>query len=71
MRLEGKIAIVVGAGQSPAEGTRNGRATALRFASEGATVPALDRIYANVILPWVNGYADGGALARIGQTIPV
>src|SRR4029450_118555 len=43
MRLEGKPAIVIGAGQSPGEGTGNGRATALRFAQEGAKVMAVDR----------------------------
>jgi Enoyl-(Acyl carrier protein) reductase len=43
MRLEGKIAIVVGAGQSPGEGLGNGRATVLRFVQEGAKVLALDR----------------------------
>lgn len=43
MRLEGKTAVVVGAGQSPGEGIGNGRATALRFAREGARVMAVDR----------------------------
>jgi len=43
MRLEGKTAIIVGAGQSPGEGMGNGRATALRFAQEGAKVMAVDR----------------------------
>ena len=43
MRLKDKIAIVVGAGQSPGEGMGNGRATVLRFAQEGATVMAVDR----------------------------
>jgi len=43
MRLAGKIAIVVGAGQSPGEGIGNGRATAMRFAREGAKVLAVDR----------------------------
>jgi NAD(P)-dependent dehydrogenase (short-subunit alcohol dehydrogenase family) len=42
MRLEGKTAIVVGAGQSPGEGMGNGRATALLFAREGAKVMAVD-----------------------------
>ena len=42
-RLEGKTAIIVGAGQSPGEGMGNGRATALRFAQEGAKIMALDR----------------------------
>src|SRR5438477_1401385 len=43
MRLEGKIAIVIGAGQSPGEGIGNGRATVLRFAREGAKILAVDR----------------------------
>jgi NAD(P)-dependent dehydrogenase (short-subunit alcohol dehydrogenase family) len=43
MRLAGKIAVVVGAGQSPGEGIGNGRATVLRFAQEGARILAVDR----------------------------
>ncbi len=43
MRLAEKTAIVIGAGQSPGEGLGNGRATALRFAQEGARVLAVDR----------------------------
>lgn len=43
MRLEGKTAIIIGAGQSPGEGIGNGRATVLRFAREGARVMAVDR----------------------------
>jgi NAD(P)-dependent dehydrogenase (short-subunit alcohol dehydrogenase family) len=43
MRLEGKTAIVIGAGQGPGEGMGNGRATALRFAQEGAKIMAVDR----------------------------
>lgn len=42
MRLNGRIAIVVGAGQSPGEGMGNGRATALTFAREGARVLCVD-----------------------------
>jgi NAD(P)-dependent dehydrogenase (short-subunit alcohol dehydrogenase family) len=42
MRLKGKIAVVIGAGQSPGEGMGNGRATCLRFAQEGAKVLAVD-----------------------------
>jgi len=42
MRLKDKVAIVVGAGQSPGEGMGNGRATVLRFAQEGAKVMAVD-----------------------------
>jgi NAD(P)-dependent dehydrogenase (short-subunit alcohol dehydrogenase family) len=40
MRLQDRIAIVVGAGQGPGEGMGNGRATALTFAREGAKVLA-------------------------------
>jgi NAD(P)-dependent dehydrogenase (short-subunit alcohol dehydrogenase family) len=42
-RLEGKIALIVGAGQTPGATIGNGRATALRFAQEGATVFLADR----------------------------
>jgi len=42
MRLKDRIAIVVGAGQSPGEGIGNGRATALTFAREGAKVLCVD-----------------------------
>ena len=42
-RLEGKTAIVVGAGQTPGATIGNGRATALRFAQEGAHVLLVDR----------------------------
>jgi NAD(P)-dependent dehydrogenase (short-subunit alcohol dehydrogenase family) len=43
MRLLQKIAVVIGAGQSPGEGIGNGRATVLRFAQEGARILAVDR----------------------------
>jgi NAD(P)-dependent dehydrogenase (short-subunit alcohol dehydrogenase family) len=47
MRLKDKVAIVVGAGQSPGEGMGNGRATVLRFAQEGAKVMAVDNRFAS------------------------
>ena len=43
MRLQDKIAVVVGGGQQPGETIGNGRATCLRFAQEGATVLVVDR----------------------------
>ncbi len=43
MRLEGKVAIVMGAGQTPGSTVGNGRACALLFAREGARVLAVDR----------------------------
>ena len=43
MRLADKIAIVVGAGQTPGDTIGNGRATAILFAREGARVMLVDR----------------------------
>src|SRR5262245_7412362 len=42
-RLENKVAIVVGAGSTPGETMGNGRATAILFAREGASVLLVDR----------------------------
>ncbi len=47
MRLKGKVAVIIGAGQSPGEGIGNGRATTLRFAHEGARILAVDRLIAS------------------------
>jgi NAD(P)-dependent dehydrogenase (short-subunit alcohol dehydrogenase family) len=46
-RLAGKVAIVVGAGQTPGDTIGNGRATAILFAREGARVVAVDRLLAS------------------------
>ena len=43
-RVEGKIAVVVGAGQSDGATIGNGRATTLLFAREGAQVLCVDRL---------------------------
>jgi NAD(P)-dependent dehydrogenase (short-subunit alcohol dehydrogenase family) len=42
-RLHGKVAVVVGAGQTPGSTIGNGRATAALFARAGARVVAVDR----------------------------
>ena len=42
-RLAGKIALVMGAGQTPGDTIGNGRAAAVLFAREGARVVAVDR----------------------------
>jgi NAD(P)-dependent dehydrogenase (short-subunit alcohol dehydrogenase family) len=42
-RLAGKVAVVVGGGQTPGETVGNGRATAVLFAREGARVLVVDR----------------------------
>ena len=43
MGLSGKVAIVVGAGQTPGETIGNGRAAAIRFAKEGAQLLLVDK----------------------------
>ena len=47
-RLAGKAAVVVGAGQTAGATIGNGRATALRFAAEGARLVLVDRDEASV-----------------------
>ena len=42
-RLDGKVAVVMGAGQTPGDTIGNGRACAILFAREGARVVAVDR----------------------------
>lgn len=42
-KLAGQVAVIVGAGQTDGETIGNGRATALTFAREGATVICVDR----------------------------
>src|SRR3982074_3692292 len=60
MRLKDKIAIVVGAGQSPGEGRGNGGATVLRFAQEGAKVLAVDNNLASAEETVAIGKQAGG-----------
>jgi NAD(P)-dependent dehydrogenase (short-subunit alcohol dehydrogenase family) len=43
LRLADKVAVVVGAGQTPGDTIGNGRATAILFAREGARVMVVDR----------------------------
>jgi NAD(P)-dependent dehydrogenase (short-subunit alcohol dehydrogenase family) len=42
MRLKDKVAVIIGAGQSPGSGMGNGRASCIRFGQEGARVLAVD-----------------------------
>lgn len=42
-RVEGKVAVIAGAGQTPGETIGNGRATAILLAREGAAVVVVDR----------------------------
>lgn len=41
-RIKGKVAIVTGAGSAPGEGIGNGKATAMLYAKEGASVMLVD-----------------------------
>jgi NAD(P)-dependent dehydrogenase (short-subunit alcohol dehydrogenase family) len=59
-RLEGKTAIVVGGGQTPGATLGNGRAVALLFAREGATVVVVDRDEASATETADQIRADGG-----------
>lgn len=73
-RLEGKVAIVAGAGQTPGETMGNGRACALRFAEEGARAVCVDlredsagQTVAMILEAGGEALAvDGGQTARIG-----
>ena len=62
-RLEGKVAVVVGGGQTPGHTIGNGRATALRFAQEGAKVAVLDNRLASA-QDTVDLIEDEGGTAR-------
>src|SRR5690349_1492694 len=61
MRLKDKVAIVIGAGQSPGEGMGNGRATVLRFVQEGAKVLAVDNNLASAEETVAITHQDGHA----------
>lgn len=63
MRLESKVAIVMGGGQSPGQAVGNGRATALVFAREGARVLAVDKDRGSAE-ETVELIRDGGGEAR-------
>ena len=59
-RLAGKVAIVVGAGQTPGETIGNGRAIALTFARQGAEVMCVDRLAERAEETVAMILADGG-----------
>ena len=59
-RLADKVAIVVGAGQTPGDSIGNGRATAILFAREGAQVLAIDRDLASAAETVKMVEAEGG-----------
>ena len=69
MRLEGKTAIVVGAGQTPGETVGNGRAIALLFAREGADVLCVDRLAERAEETAARIVAEGGRAAAFAANI--
>jgi NAD(P)-dependent dehydrogenase (short-subunit alcohol dehydrogenase family) len=68
-RLQGKIAIVVGAGATPAPGMGNGRAVALTFAREGAKVIAVDRALDRAELTAAMIEKDGGECLPLAANV--
>lgn len=68
-RLAGKIAVVVGAGQTPGATIGNGRAIALLFAREGATVVCVDRDIARAEETVVLIAAEGGSASAFAADI--
>ena len=60
MRLKDKVAIVVGAGQTPGDTIGNGRATAILFAREGARVVLVDHNYESAVETQALIEAEGG-----------
>ena len=65
MRLEDKVAIVVGGGQTPGDTIGNGRATAMLFAREGARVVVVDRDLARARDTEAAIRAEGGAATAL------
>jgi NAD(P)-dependent dehydrogenase (short-subunit alcohol dehydrogenase family) len=61
-RLDGKVCIIVGGGQQPGGTVGNGRATAERFAEEGATLLVVD-----INLEWAQDTVD--AVRRFGGEV--
>lgn len=69
MRLEGKKAVVVGAGQTPGETLGNGRAISLLFAREGAQVLCVDRDLARAEETVALVQAEGGKAQAFAANI--
>ena len=68
-RLQGKIAVVVGAGQTPGETVGNGRAMALLFAREGASLLCVDRVAERAEETAAMVVEEGGTAASLAADI--
>ncbi len=64
-RLEGRIAVVVGAGQTAGESVGNGRATAVTFAREGAVLVLADRDVGSLEATAVLARAEGAEVTTV------
>jgi NAD(P)-dependent dehydrogenase (short-subunit alcohol dehydrogenase family) len=64
-RLEGRAAVVVGAGQTPGETIGNGRATAITFAREGALLVLVDRDAASLEVTAELARAEGAEVRTV------
>lgn len=69
MRLKDKIAIIVGAGQKPGQTIGNGRATAIMFAREGATVLVVDRDPASAEETLAMIRSEGGTCSALAADV--
>jgi NAD(P)-dependent dehydrogenase (short-subunit alcohol dehydrogenase family) len=69
MRLKDKVAIVVGAGQTPGDTIGNGRATAVLFAREGARVLLVDRDLASAEETGALIAREGGSASALAADI--
>jgi len=65
MRLKDKVAIVVGAGQTPGDTIGNGRATAILFAREGARVVLVDHNLESALETQALIERDGGVCVSV------
>ena len=68
-RLKDKVALIIGAGQAPGQTVGNGRATALRFAQEGASVFAVDSDLARAQATAQAVRDEGGQCVAFGADI--
>jgi NAD(P)-dependent dehydrogenase (short-subunit alcohol dehydrogenase family) len=69
MRVKGKVAVVVGAGQTRGDTMGNGRATSLLLSREGATVLAVDRDVASAEETVALIEADGGVASSLRANV--
>lgn len=71
MRLKDKAAVVIGGGQTMGETIGNGRATAIRFAREGAAVLVVDRDIESAEETVGAITAEGGSAAALAADVTV